>query len=172
MDYLKEFLRLVHILGGMYWFGSVLAMYYFITPTVAATGDAGQQFMRHLGGKSGFSTSILIAALSAAVAGASLYWIDSEGLRSGWVQSSTGITFGLGGFFGAIALTLGIVVNRTLAALGKLGMQIQGKPSPEQMAKIQALQKRAGMATQYTCYMLIISATLMALARYIGLLMK
>ncbi len=166
MDYLKEALRLIHILGGMYWFGAVLAMYYFITPTVAATGDAGQQFMRQLGGKSGFSTSILIAALSAAAAGAWLYWIDSNGLQSDWLKSSSGSVFGLGGFFGAIALVLGIVVNRTFAALGKLGMQIQGKPTPEQMAQIQALQKRAGKATQYTCYTLIVSATCMALARF------
>ena len=89
MDYLKEILRLIHILGGMYWFGAVLAMYYFITPTVAATGDAGQQFMRHLGGKSGFSTSILVAALSGAVAGAWLDWIDSNGLQSDWIKSSS-----------------------------------------------------------------------------------
>ncbi len=166
MDYLKEVLRLIHILGGMYWFGAVLAMYYFITPTVAATGDAGQQFMRHLGGKSGFSTSILIAALSGAVAGAWLYWIDSNGLQSDWLKTPSASLFGLGGIFGAVALTLGIVVNRTLAALGKLGAQIQGKPTPEQIGQIQALQKRAGTATQYTCYALIVAAICMSLARY------
>jgi uncharacterized membrane protein len=166
MDYLKEVLRLIHILGGMYWFGAVLAMYYFITPTVAATGDAGQQFMRQLGGKSGFSTSILIAAVSAAVAGAWLYWADSNGFQSDWMRSSSGFMFGLGGFFGAIALVLGIIVNRTLTALGKLGAQVQGKPTPKQMGQIQALQKRAGVATQYTCYTLIVAAICMSLARY------
>jgi len=166
MDYLKELLRLVHIVGGMYWFGSVLAMYFFITPTVAATGDAGQQFMRQLGSKSGFSTSILIAALSAGVAGAWLYWIDSNGFQSDWMKSSSGSMFGLGGFFGAIALTFGIIVNRTIAAIGKLGAQIQGKPAPEQMTRMQMLQKRSGMAMKYTAYSLIVSGALMGAARF------
>lgn len=167
MDYLKEILRLIHLVGGMYWFGAVLAMYFFITPTVAATGDAGQQFMKHLGGRSGLSTSILIAALSAGVAGAWLYWIDSNGFQSDWMKSTSGSAFGLGGFFGAIALTFGIVVNRALAALGKLGAQIQGKPSPEQMTQLQALQKRTGMALKYTTYALIVSALCMAAARFL-----
>jgi len=166
MDYLKETLRLIHILGGMYWFGALMAMYFFVTPTAMATGDAGQQFMKQLGGKSGFSSSILVAAFSAAIAGAWLYWIDSNGLQSAWMTSSSGIVFGVGGFFGAIALTLGIIANRTMAAVGKLGAQIQGKPTPEQMARMQALQKIIGMVMKYTTYSLIVSAVCMALARY------
>jgi uncharacterized membrane protein len=166
MDYLKEALRLVHILGGMYWFGAVMMMYFYVTPTVMATGDAGQQFMKYLGGKSGLSNSILVAAVSVAIAGAWLYWIDSQGFQSEWVTSSSGLVFGLGGFFGAIALVLGIVVNRTIAAVGKLGAQIQGKPTPEQMAQMQMLQKRNGMAMKFTVYALIVSAACMALARF------
>src|ERR1700752_181942 len=99
MDYLKEVLRLIHTLGGMYWFGSGMTMYFFITPSVAATGDAGQQFMKQLGGKSGFSNSILGAAVSACVAGGWLYGIDSGGSQSQWMRSSTGMAFGIGGVF-------------------------------------------------------------------------
>ena len=166
MNYLNEVLRLIHIVGGMYWFGSVLAMYYFITPSVAATGDAGQQFMRFLGGKSGLSNSILIAAVASALAGAWLYWTNSNGFQSSWMMSSSGIVFGLGGFFGVIALVYGIIVNRTIAALGVLGAQIQGKPTPEQMTEMQMLQKRNGMGMKITVYMLIVSAVCMAGARY------
>ncbi len=167
MDYLKEILRLIHIVGGMYWFGAAMAMYFFVMPTVAATGDTGQQFMKHLGGKSGFANSVLIAALSASAAGAWLYWIDSNGFQSNWMNSSAGTGFGIGGFFGAIALVLGIVVNRTIAAAGKLGMQIQGKPMPEQMARLQTLQKRSAAALKYTTYSLILSAFFMAIARFL-----
>ena len=167
MDYLKEILRLIHIVGGMYWFGAALVMYFFVTPTVAATGDAGQQFMKYLGGKSGFSNSVLIAALSAGAAGAWLYWIDSSGFQSDWMKSSAGTGFGIGGFFGAIALTLGIVANRSIVAAGKLGMQIQGQPTPDQVAQLQKLQKRTGMAMKYATYSLIISAVFMAIARFL-----
>jgi hypothetical protein len=167
MDYLREALRLIHIVGGMFWFGAVLTMYYFITPSVMETGDAGQQFMKFLGGRSGFSKTILVAALGSALAGAWLYWIDSNGLQSAWMSSSSGATFGLGGIFGAIALVLGIIVNRTIAAIGRLGAQIQGKPTPEQMAQMQALQNRNGMAMRFTTYSLIISAVCMAGARFL-----
>jgi hypothetical protein len=167
MDYLKEILRLLHIVGGMYWFGSVMTMYFFITPTVAATGDAGQQFMKQLGSKSGFSNSILIAALGTGLAGVSLYWLDSNGFKSEWMNSSVGTGFGIGGFFGVIALVFGIVVNRTIAAIGKLGMQIQGKPTPEQLARMQILQKRSANALKFTTYSLIVSAFFMATARFL-----
>ena len=167
MDYLKETLRLIHIVGGMYWFGAVMAMYFFVTPTVAATGDAGQQFMRHLGAKSGFSNSILRAAIGTALAGAWLFWIDSSGFQSDWMRSSAGIGFSIGGFFGAVALVFGIIVNRTIAAIGKLGTQIQGQPTPEQLAQIQKLQKRNGSAMRHAVYALIGSAVFMALARFL-----
>ena len=167
MDYLKVALRLIHIVGGMYWFGAVITMYFFITPSVAAVGDAGQQFMKQLGGKSGFSNSILGAAVSASVAGIWLYSIDSSGFQSDWMRSSAGMGFGIGALFGAIALALGGVVNRTTAAVGKLGMQIQGKPTPEQAARMQALQKRSSTALKFTAYSLMISAFFMAIARYL-----
>ena len=162
MDYLKEVLRLVHILGGMYWFGAVMMMYFFVAPSVMATGDAGQQFMKYLGGSSGLSKSILRAAMLSAFAGAWLYWNDSQGLQSAWMMSSSGSLFGLGGFFGALALTFGIIVNRTIAAIGKLGAQLsqQGKPTPEQLAQMQMLQKRNGMMLKYTAYALIGAAVL------------
>ncbi|HSM70404.1 MAG TPA: hypothetical protein VK851_02585 [Anaerolineales bacterium] len=166
MDYLKELLRLIHIVGGMFWFGAALTTYYFIAPSVAATGDAGQQFMKYLGGKSGLSRTILVVAVASALAGAWLYWIDSDGFQSAWMTSSSGTIFGIGGLFGAIALVMGIVANRTIAALGKLGAQIQGKPTPEQMAQMQALQNRNNMALRFTTYSLIVSAVCMAAARF------
>lgn len=165
---LKEILRLIHILGGMFWFGSTLMMYYFVSPTVAATGDAGQQFGGYLGAKSGLSKAILIAAVSSALAGAWLYWIDSNGFQStAWMTSSSGAVFGLGGIFGAISLVLGIIVNRTIAAMGRLGAQIQGKPTPDQMTQMSSLQIRNATAMKYTAYSLIIAGICMAGARFL-----
>ena len=169
MNYLIEVLRLVHILGGMFWFGAVMMMYFFIVPSVTATGESGQQFMKYMGAKSGMSTSILVAAVSACIAGAWMYWLNSDGLQSAWMYSSSGIMFALGGIFGGIALVAGIVVNRALAGMGALGAQIQGKPTPEQMAKIQSLQKRNGLAMRITTYSMILTGLCMALARYLVL---
>jgi len=164
---LKEVLRLIHIVGGMYWFGASLMMYYFVSPSVAATGDAGQQFGGYLGGKSGLGKSMLVSSLSSALAGAWLYWINSNGFQSAWMTSTSGFTFGLGGIFGAIALISGIVVNRSIAAMGRLGAQIQGKPTTEQMSQMQVLRARNAMAFKITAYSIIISAVCMAGARFL-----
>ena len=48
MHYLTVILRLLHVVSGAFWFGSSMMLSFFISPTVAATADAGQRFMGHL----------------------------------------------------------------------------------------------------------------------------
>ena len=76
MDYLKEFLRLVHIVGGAFWYGSAILMGFFISPTVSATGEAGQKFMGYLVKNKGITKVIATAAGLTVLAGGILYWID------------------------------------------------------------------------------------------------
>ena len=44
MNYLLLVLRLIHIVGGVFWVGSALLMNFFVGPTIRETGDAGKQF--------------------------------------------------------------------------------------------------------------------------------
>ena len=46
MEYLKIVLRLNHILSGVFWVGSSIILGFFITPTVAATAEAGQKQLK------------------------------------------------------------------------------------------------------------------------------
>ena len=41
MSYLIIFLRLVHILAGVFWVGTAFVMTFYIAPTVGATAEAG-----------------------------------------------------------------------------------------------------------------------------------
>jgi len=101
------------------------------------------------------------------LAGASLYWIDSGGLTSAWMHSGAGLGFGIGAFFGLIGFVFGMQVGNTNGALAKLGAQIQGKPTPEQMAQIGALRKRLSIVSPINAYSLILAALFMAIARYL-----
>ena len=73
----------------------------------------------------------------------------------------------MGALFALIGLVFGAMVGSTNGALAKLGSQIQGKPSPEQMAQIGALRKRLALISPINAYSLLIATLLMATARYL-----
>lgn len=96
MNILMIVLRLLHILAGVLWVGAALVNAFFLSPTVAATDDAGQKVMAHLMGEARLSARITLASYITVLAGAALYWIDSQGLSSAWISSGPGIGFALG----------------------------------------------------------------------------
>ncbi|MGD8404220.1 MAG: hypothetical protein PVJ21_11205 [Anaerolineales bacterium] len=167
MDILMIVLRLLHIISGVLWVGAGVIMFFFIGPTLGATADAGQKFAQHLMTQTRFTAVVTVSAILTVLAGASLYWIDSGGLTSAWMHSGAGLGFGIGAFFGLIGFVFGLLVGNINGALAKLGMQLQGKPTPEQMAQIGALRKRLSVVSPINAYSLIIATLLMAIARYL-----
>ncbi len=167
MDYLFLTLRIVHIGAGVFWVGGTLMMTFFIAPTVGALGEAGPKFVAHLVRNLKFTTRMSIAAGLTALAGFWLYWIDSNGFQSAWMSSGVGTGFGIGSGFGAVGFVFGILIGRTTNAMVDLGGQIQGKPTPEQLAMLQSLQSRQKMYSKITATALILSLLFMAIARYL-----
>ena len=166
MDYLKEFLRLIHIFAGAFWFGSAILLGFFISPTVAATGEAGQKFMGALVKNTGLTKRIAAAAGLTILAGAALFWIDSDGFTSAWTRSGPGLVFGIGGVFGLIGFIYGMQIGSNLNKLVKIGSEAQGKPTADQMSQIQAAQKKLGMVGPISSIALILSVVCMSVARY------
>jgi uncharacterized membrane protein len=166
-NYVVIVLRLVHIISGIFWVGSGLAFFFFIGPTLGATAEAGQKFAQHLMIKTRFTAILTSSAILTVLAGAVLYWRDSDGLSSNWMHTAQGLGFGVGAFFALIGLVFGTMVGSTNGALAKLGSQIQGKPTPDQMAQIGALRKRLSLVSPINAYSLIIAAIFMAIARYL-----
>ena len=142
-------------------------MTFFIGPTVGATAEAGQKFIGHLVGNLKFSARMSAAAGLTILAGAILYWRDSQGLSSLWLKSGAGTGFTIGAIFGLIGFIFGIRVGRVITAMAKLGSQFQGKPSSEQMTQMQVLRKQQVTATNITAAALILSVIFMAIARYL-----
>jgi len=167
MSYLVIVLRLLHIISGVFWVGAGLVMFFFIGPTLGATAEAGQKFAQHLMAQTRFTAIMTISAVLTVLAGASLYWIDSDGLSSAWMHSGAGLGFGLGAFFALIGFIFGMMVGNTNGALAKLGMKIQGKPTPEQLTQIGALRKRLSVVSPINAYSLLIATLFMAIARYV-----
>jgi uncharacterized membrane protein len=167
MNYLVIVLRLLHIISGVFWVGAGLLMFFFVGPTLGATADAGQKFAQHLILRTRFTSILTTSAILTVLAGFFLYWIDSDGFTSAWTRSGPGLGFGLGAGFGLLGLIFGIIVGNSNSALAKLGGQIQGKPTPEQMTQIGALRKRLSVVSPINAYSLLIATLLMAIARYL-----
>jgi uncharacterized membrane protein len=161
-------LRIIHIFGAVFWGGGALMMEFFVAPSIAATAEGGQQFARHLTNKIRIHVFMMVAAIATILAGTILYWRDSDGFSSAWMRSSAGIGFGIGAVFGIIAFIFGAIFGNTNAQLGKIGAEIKGKPTDQQLAKIQVLQKRAKRVSPIHVIGMILAMLFMAVARYLS----
>ena len=167
MDILVLILRLLHIIGGVFWVGGAVAMNFFVAPTMRATGDAGKQFAGHLISRTPFSPFMMYSGIASIVAGFILYGIDSNWFTSAWQSSGPGIGFGLGALFALIGMVTGIMNGSNNRKMGALGAQIQGKPTPEQSARLGAIQKQQAWVVPVNTYSLLLALALMAVARYL-----
>ena len=169
MIYYIWLLRIVHIVAGVFWVGGTLIMTFFVAPTIGAIGEAGPKFIGHLMNNLKFSQRMSAAAGLTAVAGVLLYWHDSSGFTSAWMHSGAGAGFGIGAVFGVVGFVYGLMVGRVTKSMAQLGGQFQGKPTPEQMTEMQALQAKQGTYSKIAAAALILSLIFMSIARYMGL---
>ncbi|HEU5219312.1 MAG TPA: hypothetical protein VFU23_11665 [Gemmatimonadales bacterium] len=164
--------RLVHILSGVFWVGSVLFFARFLFPTARALGPAAGPVFDHLTRVLKMPQTLLGAAGVSVLSGLGLYWNDSLGFTGAWLGSPTGMVFGTGGLLAILAVVIGAVVNSpTAKRLGALGAELQargGPPTPEQAALMQQLQRRLGLALRLVATLLVLATAAMAVARYVS----
>lgn len=166
--YLIWLLRIIHIVAGVFWVGGTLIMTFFIGPATGATGESGQKFVGHLMNNLKFSNRMSAAAGLTVLAGLILFGLDARA-GAAWLRSgfATGLSIGAG--FALIGLIFGIMIGRTTQAMAELGARMQGKPSPDQLAQMQAIQKRQATFSMISAWALILATIFMAIARYLGM---
>jgi uncharacterized membrane protein len=167
MTYFIWLLRIIHIVGGIFWVGGTLTMTFFIGPTIGATAEAGQKFVGHLMNNLKFSNRMSAAAGLTILAGFILYWIDSQGFSSPWMSSGAGRGFGIGAAFALVGLVFGILIGRTAKAMADLGSKMQGPPSSDQLTQLQAIRKQQVTFSNISTVALLLAVTFMAIARYL-----
>jgi uncharacterized membrane protein len=171
MDTYMVVLRVVHILAGVFWVGAALMTFLFLQPTAREVGPAAAPFMAHLAGKRRLVDWVLRAAGLTVLAGLLMYWRVSGGLDPDWIGSAEGIAITVGALCGIAAFSLGLtIVKPSLMATLAIGHDVAvggGTPTPEQAAKLQALQKRGKDVGQIIVPLLIVAVVAMAAARYL-----
>jgi len=154
-------LRLVHILGGVWWVGAGLFTTFYLAPALKAAGPAaagavmGNMQKRHM-----FTVMPIVATLTI-LSGVRLMMIVSGG-DGDWFRHRAGHTYSVAAAFAIIAFLTGLFVSRP--AMVKAGKLAQSGGDAATIAK---LQKRGALGTLVAVLLLILSAAGMAIARYL-----
>lgn len=166
MIYLIWLLRIIHIVGGVFWVGGSLVMTFFVIPSIGAMGESSQKFVGHLMNNLKFSSRMAAASGLTVLAGAILFGLDARA-GAAWARSSFAIGLSIGAGFALIGFVLGILVGRSSQAMAQLGAQFPGKPTAEQLAQMQTIQKQQATYSTLSTVTLVLAVVFMAIARYL-----
>ena len=163
-------LRLIHILAGIFWVGTLFVIAGFLMPAARASGPEGGRFMQHLMLRRRLSMFLVIAMLLTVLSGVTMYARVTAATHGAWAGTAPGIGYGVGGLAAILAAIMGGAISgpaaRRLATAGQQASQAGG-PSAEQQAEIMRLQRRATLGSHITAGLLAVAAGAMAVARYL-----
>lgn len=169
MDFLLLLMRLVHVLFGVFWAGSMFFLVSFLLPVARDAGPAGAPFMRRFA-RSSFTSAAAGSALLTVLSGIWLFWQLSN-LNAGFMGSGRGVTLSIGALAAIVALIYGLAVQRPvgkrMAALAEEVDAAGGTPSAAHLAELPGLQARLVRGARLIASLLLVSVACMAVARYV-----
>ncbi|HEU4747343.1 MAG TPA: hypothetical protein VFS56_02500 [Gemmatimonadaceae bacterium] len=164
-------LRIVHVLGGIFWLGSGLFTTFFLVPALGRVGPAAAGPVMGALQQRRLFTVLPVVALLTIISGARLLHIVSAGFAPAYFDSRTGQTLLWSGVAAVIAFLLGLVVARPAAVrLGQLSASLPTMPEAERAARsseVERLRRRSGLAGTVAMVLLVAAAVGMAVARYV-----
>jgi uncharacterized membrane protein len=151
--------RVLHILGGVIWAGSMFALSFAIIPIGASHADAGAGrwsglVARRLGPASG------IAALVTVLSGIYLF----ATLHSG-DTSAAGVVLGSGAVAAVLSFLVGALIGRP-AGMQMAKLQGETSKSAADMAQLATLGRRAALSSRVSGMLLGLAVLSMAVFRY------
>lgn len=162
-------LRVVHIVGAVFWVGSGLFTTFFLLPSIGQSGPAAAQVMFGLQKRRLFVVLPTVALITI-LSGIRLMWITSSGFSREYFATPGGNTYAISGVAAIIAFVLSLIVSRPAAV--RMSHLAQSAASDEHSrqrlaAEIKSLQRRAAMSSTAAVILLLLSAVGMAIARYL-----
>jgi hypothetical protein len=163
-------MRLLHVVLGTFWAGTLIFNALFLQP---AMRDAGPDGARVAGGliRRRFLDVMPLVAFVTIGCGLWLYWHVSGGFQASYMRSLTGMTIGVGALAALVAFVIGLSILRPAllraAALSQAAAQAPAAERDAQMATVQTLRVRAAVAGRVVAGLLVLAAATMAVARYL-----
>lgn len=163
-------LRLLHILSGAFWYGTLIFSARFLMPSLRAAGPAAGPIMAQLNQRR-MPLAMMGAGIINVASGVWLMFIVSGGAPGEWMQSGMGRTLGVGGALAILALVIGMIMNplaaKRLGEIAAAAAKRGGPPPPEEVAGVARLQKRLGVGTIIVATLMTLAVSAMAVARYL-----
>jgi uncharacterized membrane protein len=164
-------LRLIHILGGIFWVGSMIFTTFFLAPVIRSSPAMAGQVMAGLQKRRLFVALPVVALLTIA-SGLRLLSIASIGFSRAYFSTPIGRTFATSAIAATIAFLLSLVVSRPgFVRIGKLGASLAAAPDDgarqQIAAEIGRLTRRVAIANGFVVVLLLSAAAGMAIARYV-----
>ena len=164
-------LRLIHILGAIFWVGSAMFTGFFLIPSLKETPATMGAVAQALN-KRGFMVTMPIVGLLVILSGGTMLWIQSGGHMHEYMMTASGHTFTMAGGLGILALLFGVVFTKPAnMKAGAIGAQLAAATDAGEKARLQgemaAAQKKAAMYTIIVTILMILAAAGMAIARYV-----
>jgi hypothetical protein len=164
-------LRMIHILCGVYWAGTLLFVATLLQPSVADAGPEGGKVMQALMRRRYLDIMPVIAVLTI-LSGLELYRRVSGGFATAWISSRPGMTITIGAVVSLVAFTIGMSVLRPSAKrMGPLVQRAQQLPEgPDRdaaLADVGRLRRRTALGGRWVAGLLAIAVIGMAVARYV-----
>jgi uncharacterized membrane protein len=165
-------LRLVHILGGIFWVGSGLFNALFLIPALGKAGPAAGQVMAALQQRRLMTVLPTVAVLTI-LSGLRLMWIMSGGGNPAYFNSAVGRTFSMSGGAAIVGFLVGVFLARPAmmraAAVGRsLAAATDATERSALATQMEAARRRSGVANIASLALVLLGAAGMAVARYLG----
>ena len=171
MDPVLIGLRLLHVLLGVFWAGTIFFFASFMFPALNDLGPDGGKVMGALQ-KRRYADVMPVIALVTILSGLLLYYRVSSGFDPAYMKSTHGMGFGIGGASAIVALAIGMIFIRPAA--DRAGHIMQSLPTtpagPEKdklMAEMQGLRQRMASASKIVSLLLFLTVILMGISRYL-----
>lgn len=163
-------LRVIHVLGGAFWFGAAVMNAFFLAPTLRAVGPTGGEVMRHLAAVKRLPLWVNVAAWLTILSGVWLYGWRSSWFTAPWMGSGPGIVYGIGGVAAIAAALVGAAfIAPNAKRAGALAASVSpagGPPPPEVAAEMRRRQRTMAAASLVAVALVVVAALCMAVARY------
>jgi uncharacterized membrane protein len=162
-------LRLVHVLTGVFWAGSVFFLVSFMLPTFGAVGPAAGPVQAEMNRRGVFQKLPMIA-LIAIISGFWMYYLRMQGMSGPPPREL--MVLGVGGIAAVIALLIGFIFVRPRQdKMGPLaqaaGALPAGAEKDAKMAEIAGLRGQLNMFARLVATLVGVTVVTMAIARYV-----
>jgi uncharacterized membrane protein len=170
MDMSLIITRLIHVLGGIIWVGTMVFMTVFLMPTLAEMGPDAGKVMAGLT-KRKFMAVMPIVAILVILSGLYLYWNTSGGFNHDYMKSGPGHSYAFGGIAAILAFLIGVTVIRP-SMMKAVALSASAAQAPEAergaiLGAAQAARARGEKASKLVIWLLIFAAITMAIGRYV-----